>query len=117
MKSKPAAIEWLLIPAPDLPKARAFYSKVFHFEISDYSRTFSVFKAANISGGFDSDLEPSEKSLSFSITVDDIDQTLNKIVQNGGTVVKEKYSLGPGNGYCARFSDPNGNILELYSNK
>jgi len=117
MMNRPAAIEWLLIPAPDLAKARDFYSKVFHFEISDYSSTFSVFKAANISGGFDSGLVPSEMSLSFSLTVDDIDQVLKRIVLQGGRVIKERYSLGPGNGFCARFADSNGNILELYSDR
>ena len=111
----PYNIEWLVIPAPDIEKAKIFYNRVFGFEISEYSESFSVFKAGNISGGLDSDLLPSENSLSFSVTVDDIPAVLEKIEQYCGKIIKPKYSLGPNLGVCARFADPNGNILELYS--
>ena len=109
------SIDWLLIPAPDLEKARRFYAGVFNFDITDYSATYSVFKAANISGGLDSSLKPSVNSLSFSITVDDIPLILEKITKFAGSIVKDKYSLGNNLGFCAQFADPNGNILELYS--
>ena len=111
------SIEWLLIPAPDLEKARRFYSAVFNFGIEDYSESFSVFKAFNISGALDSSLRPSVNSLSFSITVDNIPLILEKVVKFDGKIIREKYSLGDNLGFCAQFADPNGNILELYSVK
>ena len=113
--NRACSIDWLLIPAPDLEKARRFYAGVFNFEITDYSATFSVFKAANISGGLDSNLKPSVNNLSFSITVDDIPLILDKINKFAGAIIKGKYSLGNNLGFCAQFADPNGNILELYS--
>jgi len=30
-------------------------------------------------------------------------------------ILREPYELGPNAGYIAKFKDPNGNILELYS--
>ena len=111
----PCAIEWIVIPAPDLQKARIFYQAVFNFLITNYNETFLVFKAANISGGLDSTLVPSQNNLCFSITVDDISKTLKIIEKFAGRVVRAKYSLGKNLGFCAKFADPNGNILELYS--
>jgi len=114
---KAYSIEWLVIPAPDLELAKSFYANVFHFEISDFSETFAVFKAGNIGGGLDSQLIPSTISTSFSITVDDILKVLNAVTKNGGKVLRPKYSLGPNAGFCAQFADPNGNAYELYCDK
>jgi len=116
-KKKPYSIDWLVIPAPEIQKARLFYSSVFNFQLEDYSDTFTLFKTGNISGAFDSSLKPSINSLSFSITVDDILEVSDKIIQYGGEIIKEKYSLGGKLGFCAQFADPNGNLLELYSTK
>lgn len=112
-----ARIEWIVIPAPDIRAAETFYREVFGFSISPYSATYLVFKAGNVSGALDQDLAPSTNSTSFSLTVTNIDETLALIREHGGDIVKEKYELGPGAGYCAKFRDPNGNTLELYSNR
>lgn len=114
-QSNSCSIEWLTIPAPNINKAKLFYQEVFGFQISDYSESFAVFRAANLSGGLDRDLIPSKNSISFSVTVNDIPGVLEKIERYGGEVIRSKYPLGSNLGYCARFSDPNGNILELYS--
>ena len=109
-----AHIEWIVIPAPNLSAAETFYREVFGFSISPYSETYLVFKAGNLSGALDQDLVPSSNGLSFSLTVSDIDETLGRIVELGGDIVRPKYELGPGSGTCAAFKDPNGNLLELY---
>ncbi len=111
----PASIEWIVIPAPDLQAAETFYREVFGFSISPYSETYLVFKAGNLSGALDQDLTPSADSLSFSLTVCDIDETLRFIRKHGGDVVRKRYELGSGAGFCAKFKDPNGNVLELYA--
>ena len=109
-----AHIEWIVIPAPNLGAAETFYREVFGFSMSPYSETYLVFKAGNLSGALDQDLVPSSNSLSFSLTVCGIDETLGRIVKQGGDIVRTKYELGPGGGTCAAFKDPNGNLLELY---
>lgn len=112
---EPCRIEWLTIPAPKLDAAKEFYENTFGFSVARYSDRFWTFNAGNISGGFDSDLAVNDGGIGFSITVSSISQTILKIQENGGTIVKGCFSLGQGAGYCARFYDPNGNLLELYS--
>ena len=38
-----------------------------------------------------------------------------RLFESSGRILKEPYSLGPGSGFCAQFADPNGNVLEVYS--
>ena len=113
--NSPASIEYIISPAPDLQAAEIFYREVFGFSISPYSGTYLVFKAGNLSGALDQDLTPSANSLSYSLTVCDIDETLQLIREHGGDVVRVRYELGSGAGFCAKFKDPHGNILELYA--
>lgn len=108
-------IEWITVPAPDLEAAKIFFSVVFGFVISKYSDRFWVFKAGNISGGLDSDLTANPHGIGFSITVPELGRPLKAVTERGGRVLREPYSLGPGAGFCAQFADPNGNVLELYS--
>ena len=111
-------IEWLTVPAPNLEAAKQFYEHVFGFQISKFSERFWVFQSGSLSGGLDASLSAGEKDvgIGFSITVNSISDALAKIRKYGGSVVGDMYSLGPGNGFCAQFKDPNGNVLELYSN-
>lgn len=110
-------IEWLTVPAPDLPAAKRFYESAFGFEVSVYSERFWVFKSGTLSGGLDADLAPCEQGIGFSITVSSIEEACDAVVTAGGTIVRKGYSLGENAGYCARFRDPNGNLLELYSDR
>ena len=111
----PCNIEWLTIPAPDLDAAEAFYSKVFGFTISIFNPRFRVFKAGNLSGGLDQDLDVMLGGIGFSVTVPNLQQTLERVLQHDGKLIKEPYSLGTGSGQCATVLDPNGNLLEIHS--
>ena len=110
-------IEWLVIPAPDLEKAKKFYSGVFSWEISELSPDFWLFKSGNLSGGLSQSTKPAPEGVTFSITVDDIPTVLGRIVEAGGVLIREKYEIGGGFGFSAVFRDPNGNLLELWSEK
>lgn len=112
---EPCKIEWLTIPAPDLDAAKTFYERVFGFSVSKYSERFWVFKSGTLSGGLDAELTPNGEGIGFSITVPAIDKALEAIKREGGRIINPGYSLGAGAGYCAKFKDPNGNVLELYS--
>lgn len=112
---EPCKIEWLIIPAPDLDAAKTFYERVFGFSVSKYSERFWVFKSGTLSGGLDADLIPNEKGIRFSITVSAIDKALEAIIREGGTIITPGCSLGAKAGFYAKFKDPNGNVLELYS--
>jgi predicted enzyme related to lactoylglutathione lyase len=100
---KTCNIEWLTIPAHNLESTRLFYEQVFGFSVSEYTDRYWVFKAGNIMGGFDADLEPNQKGISFSITVLSISEALSEIEKHGGSILKYGYPLG--SGYCAQFKD------------
>ena len=110
-------IEWITIPAPDIDAAKSFYSNCFGFTYEHYNDSFAVFKSGNLSGGFDQNLVPSDAGIGFSVTVDSMNKTVELVVDNGGSILIPPYEIGPNAGYCAKFSDPNGNVLELYSTK
>lgn len=110
----PVRIDWIVIPAPAINLAVEFYEKAFGFKISEFREGFFLFEIENLHGALDQDLVPSMNSLSFSLTVPSIDETIERITEYGGEILLEKYELGPNAGYCAKFRDPNGNELELY---
>ena len=83
--------------------------------VSKHSNRFWVFEAGNLNGGFDSDQKASQHGVGFSITVQDISKSIEAIQKHGGKIVKQAYPLGKNTGFCASFTDPNGNLLELYS--
>ncbi len=111
----PCKIEWLEIPAPDLATAREFYASLFGWAIESYSPDYAVFRSGTLQGGLSRGLQPNGQGIGFSITVDDIEAMLARIVATGGNIIREKYHLGGDLGYCARFEDPNGNQIELWS--
>ena len=110
----PVRIDWIVIPAPAIKMAEEFYREVFGFVITPFRERYLLFEIENMHGALDQDLMPSMNSLSFSLTVSSIDETLKRIEEFGGTTLREKYELGPAAGFCAKFRDPNGNELELY---
>ncbi|NLL43813.1 MAG: hypothetical protein GX251_10800 [Firmicutes bacterium] len=113
----PCKIEWLTVPAPDLGAAKKFYETVFGFSVSPFSERFWVFQSGTLKGGLDADLTPNGQGIGFSITVPAINRALEAIERGGGSIVEPGYSLGSGAGFCAKFKDPNGNVLELYSDR
>ncbi len=115
MNTDSCKIEWLEIPAADLERAGDFYSSLFGWEITVFSEDYWVFKTGNIQGGFRKDLKSSNAGITFSITVTEIAAVLSAIKAAGGEIQREKYLLGEGLGYSARFKDPNGNSIELWS--
>lgn len=111
------AIDYLEIPAPDVDKAKAFYSRVFGWALlDDYSPNYCGFKSGTISGGFVASLQVSGHGPLIVLYADDLDDRLVAIEAHGGTVTtsKTKYDWG---GYRAEFTDPNGNRLAIWSTK
>lgn len=110
------------IPAPDLNKAIAFYSKLFNWQIQilppgDYA--FFRIGTTQSGGGFDTGLKPAEEKCGpqLTIDVDDISTKLEEIQNAGGKIILAKTEIPGGHGFYACFRDPNGNYLQLHSRK
>jgi predicted enzyme related to lactoylglutathione lyase len=119
----PNTFDWIEIRTNDIERAARFYEALFGWNILDREQA----------GGtdiwiFDTGGEPRLENLRRGgiwmrpaeggigvvvyVRVDDIDATLQRVVELGGKVAGPRLSL-PG-GYAAFFTDPTGNLLGLY---
>lgn len=128
------AICYLEIPAPDMEKARRFYSTVFRWRILDEGiappaepealqgtpvvagTSYLAFDDGRVGGGLNPALAPADRQgINLVLKVERIPETLAEIARAGGTVVKERTEVGGGQGFYALFRDPNGNLLSIWA--
>ena len=108
------------IPAPDLDKAMAFYSKVFDWGIELVTAEhYAFFRIGNTGagGGLDASLVPATEKTGPQLTIDveNIEQALQMIEEHGGSIYQEKTEIPGGHGFYAVFTDPNHNYIQLHS--
>lgn len=115
MTVKSCKIEWLVIPAANPAQTAKFYSDIFGWKVEEFTPEFWLFDAETIRGAFAANLKPNPSGIRFSITVVNIEETLQKIEECGGKTVTQKYEIGKGFGFTAAFGDPEGNTVELWA--
>lgn len=107
---------YLEIPANRAEDAAAFYSAIFDWQVrprGDGNLSFD--DTGGVSGTWvkAEDRTPDERTRVY-IMVDDIDDTLARVVAAGGTVLTPRTAIEPGMGAFAAFADPVGNEFGLY---
>jgi predicted enzyme related to lactoylglutathione lyase len=110
----------IVIPAPDLEKAKSFYEQIFGWRVEAYKpgAKYWFFESGNVGGGFDGNSVPAARSVVLVMRVDDMQTTLRRIVELGGTIKQDRSRIGEAlPGYDAYFFDPNGNEMGLYSER
>jgi len=115
---KPNAFCHIVIPAPDLEAAKAFYESVFHWQVQANvpGEKYWFFQSGNVGGAFSADRQPAPHSVQLIIQVVDMQAALGRIVQYGGTVTQPPSAIGEAApGYDAYFLDPNQNEMGLYT--
>jgi uncharacterized protein len=115
------------VPFDDGDRARNFYKENFGWQVQEMPEMSYTMVGTGPSGdtgptepGYINGGMASRDSLPSSgpvvtIGVDDIDATLIKIEETGGSRVGEKMSVG-GMGFAAYFKDPEGNVIGLWEN-
>ena len=113
-------ISWVEIPAINIESAVNFYNTIL--DLSLEVMDFGTEKMACFPGGegaisFSPDFKPSKGGVLVSLFVKgDMNETLEKIWNAGGKVVKPKTKIeAEGRGYFALFIDSEGNRMGLYS--
>jgi predicted enzyme related to lactoylglutathione lyase len=107
----------IVIPAPDLQKAKAFYEQVFGWEVltDTPGPTYWFFRSGNVAGAFSRDGKPAVGSVILVLRVQDMNVAIGKIREHGGTVTQEPGVIGEADpGRDAYFLDPNGNQMGIY---
>lgn len=92
-----------------------FYRQLFGWEFRQIPEmNYATFNPGEGSGG---GLNPVDDeypagTIRIYIHTDDIDASLNKVVELGGEVIKPKFEI-PGVGWSADFKDPTGNTISI----
>lgn len=115
------------IPADDLANAKSFYATIFGWEFKPWSEDYVSIFASKVNekgesaevGAINGGLQKRSlraKHPTIVIQVDSIDETIEKIEQQGGKVAISKEPVGD-MGYYAQFDDPEGNRIGLFQEK
>ena len=116
-------INWIEIPAADLERASAFYSKILGHELHatemfGTKMAFFPTDGKNVSGAIvqGPDYNPSDRGvLAYLNGGDDLQKIADKIPSAGGTLLMEKTQISEEMGYFALFMDSEGNKMALHS--
>lgn len=107
---------WVEIRVRDLEKTKRFYEGIFSWKISGNENKDYAYWLINTGekpgGGMWRFPEGKPLGVVVYILVDNIDRTLEKVVELGGKVIVPK-SKENGNA-MATFADPDGNLFGLY---
>ncbi|PJA47466.1 glyoxalase [Candidatus Uhrbacteria bacterium CG_4_9_14_3_um_filter_36_7] len=122
------------IPADDIDRAIEFYTKTFGWQINKFDMPSEASTEGNpyyvvittevddkkmptkpgtINGGLMKRVNPGHVFTNY-IQVDSIEQMLQDISINGGTIVMPKTEIAPAMGWIAMFKDTEDNLMGLY---
>ena len=104
-----ASVDHFEVPADDIDRARAFYTKVFGFSYEPWGDDMGMLRTG---GGIDGDIHQRDVAPhpTFVITVENIEQTLAEIVAAGGAQVGDIEAMSDVMRY-AYFTDSEGNLV------
>jgi predicted enzyme related to lactoylglutathione lyase len=109
---------YIELPSRDINESSSFYQKVFDWNVrrrGDGSMAFDD-GVGEVSGTWRVDRKPAtEVGLLVHIMVDDIEVTIQKIIEQGGTIVQPVGMDAPE--ITAWFRDLSGNVLGLYQER
>lgn len=114
-------LAWFEIPVTDMKRAQPFYEAVLEVSLHplDLGENFkmALFPAADHRSGAlmqANSYQPSYQGPLIYLGVDDIDATLERVVELGGKLMNNKMSIGE-RGFVGHFEDCEGNRIGLHS--
>ena len=108
---------YIEMAAEDIESSSAFYQAVFGWNIRRRGDGATAFDdgVGEVSGTWVKGRTPAiSPGLLVYVMVDDMEETIAKVIANGGTIVQPVGMDAPE--ITARFRDPAGNIIGLYQN-
>ncbi|KZN47041.1 VOC family protein [Pseudoalteromonas luteoviolacea] len=109
-------LNYVEFAAKNLNATKAFFSAVFAWEFVDYGPEYTTFSNQGLDGGFYKADMYSQSSGGGALLVfysNNIQTTLDKVVQHGGKIVKPIFDF-PG-GCRFHFKEPSGNEFAVWS--
>ena len=120
------AIAWFEIPVSDFPRAKAFYSAIFDYEMPEMQmgpNTMGFLLAdqgKGVGGAIihgDGYVPSTQGTVVYLDGGADLALVLGRVASAGGSVLVEKTMVSPEQGFFAHFLDSEGNKIGLYSSK
>lgn len=111
-------INYIEIPAIDLPKTKAFFSALFGWEFVDYGPSYCSFNDGYLDGGFyqtDQVMTSAKGSALIVFYARDLEAWEAKVQELGGRIVRSTFSFPGGRRF--HFADPNGNEFAIWSDQ
>lgn len=108
-------INYVELPAKNLSATKAFFQSAFGWSFVDYGPEYTAFADQGLDGGFfKADLASSTQHGAALIVFysDDLQATLDKVAQAGGTIVKPIFSFPGGRRF--QFTEPSGNEFAVW---
>lgn len=112
-------IAWVEIPATDFKRAVNFYNNVLGIELQEVdcgTEKMACFPSGEGAISWAPGFNPSKDGVLVSLNTGyEIDETMKRILSNGGSIVHPKTKIeAEGRGYFALFTDSEGNKVGLY---
>jgi predicted enzyme related to lactoylglutathione lyase len=115
-------ISWVEIPATDFERAVSFYRSVLKIDLQTIDcsdEKMACFPGGEGAVSFAPGFKPGRDGLLVSFNAEkDIEGAIERIKENGGTVVQQKTKIeAEGRGFFALFIDSEGNRVGLYGDE
>ncbi|HEX9923867.1 MAG TPA: VOC family protein [Anaerolineae bacterium] len=107
-------IQYVEFLSKDLPRIKKFYQDAFQWTFTDYGPEYTAFEGEYVDGGFTPG-EPVKGSVLVILYSEKLEETLEKVRQAGGAIVKDIFSFPDGRRF--HFVDMDGNELAVWSDK
>jgi len=107
------SLDYVELPASDIPATKAFYGSVFGWSFTDYGPDYAAFEAHGRAGGFNAERKVIKTGGTLAVLyANDLDAVEAKVVAAGGEILGRESFTG---GRRFTFRDPNGNELGVWT--
>ena len=105
-------IDYVELPAGDLPATKAFYQAAFGWTFTDYGPAYAAM-TEGLDGGFNADPADQARVPLVILYAHDLEAMAAKVGAAGGTITRPIFSFPGGRRF--HFRDPGGNELAVWS--
>jgi predicted enzyme related to lactoylglutathione lyase len=119
-------VNWLEIPVLDMERARRFYEAVLDCKIVDMEVGDEIYPCIpnknddGFSGAlvqYDFRKPGNDGPLVYLTASPDVETMVKRILEAGGSIIKERTEIAPGFGFFSMFRDSEGNTLAIQGDK
>ncbi len=108
-------VDYVEFLATDIKATKAFYTRVFGWQFTDYGPTYTSFADGRLAGGFTAAEEVKPGGPLVVIYATDLEGIETEVRDAGGKIVKEIFEFPGGRRF--HFTDPSGNELAVWSDR